>query len=47
MGAPPPEAEAVGQSLKSFSNFYSVVEQNFADPAKVMRCGSGSGGCGR
>src|SRR5580692_5847163 len=35
MGAPPPEAEAVGQSLKSFSNFYSVVEQNFADPAKV------------
>ncbi len=35
MGAPPPEAEAVGQSLKSFSNFYSTVEANFADPAKV------------
>ena len=35
IGAPPPEAEAVGQSLKSFSSFYSVVEQNFADPAKV------------
>src|ERR1035438_4775307 len=35
IGAPPPEAEAVGQSLKTFSNFYSVVEQNFADPRKV------------
>src|ERR1700733_1990203 len=35
VGAPPPEAEAVSQSLKSFSQFYSVVEQNFADPAKV------------
>jgi len=35
IGAPPPEAEAVGPSLKSFSDFYSVVEQNFADPAKV------------
>jgi carboxyl-terminal processing protease len=33
--APPPGEEAVSQSLKSFSNFYSVVEQNFADPAKV------------
>src|SRR5215831_18675429 len=34
IGAPPPEAD-IGQSLKSFSNFYSVVEQNFADPKKV------------
>ena len=33
--APPPPEEAVSQSLKSFSQFYSVVEQNFADSAKV------------
>jgi carboxyl-terminal processing protease len=32
--APPPE-EAVSDSLKSFSKFYSTVEQNFADSAKV------------
>ena len=35
IGAPPPEAEALSSSLKSFSSFYSVVEQNFADPLKV------------
>src|ERR1700733_4302864 len=32
--APPPE-ESVSQSLKSFSQFYSIVERNFADSAKV------------
>jgi carboxyl-terminal processing protease len=35
VAAPPPNAESVGQSLKSFSQFYSVVEQNFADSSKV------------
>ena len=34
-GEATPEAADVSQSLKSFSNFYSVVEANFADPAKV------------
>ena len=34
IAAPPPE-ESVSQSLKSFSQFYSIVEQNFADSAKV------------
>src|ERR1051325_7500908 len=34
VAAPPPE-ESVSQSLKSFSQFYSIVEQNFADSAKV------------
>src|ERR1700694_2025522 len=33
--APPSPADAVSQSLKSFSQFYSIVEQNFADSAKV------------
>jgi carboxyl-terminal processing protease len=33
--SPSSDAEAVGQSLKSFSSFYSTVEANFADPAKV------------
>jgi len=33
--APPPAEEAVSKSLKSFSQFYSIVEQNFADSAKV------------
>jgi carboxyl-terminal processing protease len=33
--APPSPAEAVSQSLKSFSQFYSLVEQNFADSSKV------------
>jgi carboxyl-terminal processing protease len=30
-----PSEVAVGQSLKSFSQFYSIVEQNFADSNKV------------
>ena len=33
--AAPPADEGVSQSLKSFSQFYSIVEQNFADSAKV------------
>ncbi len=33
--AAPPADEGLSQSLKSFSQFYSVVEQNFADTAKV------------
>jgi len=33
--APPSTEEAVSQSLKTFSQFYSVVEQNFADSSKV------------
>ena len=36
VAAPPPSPEeGVSQSLKSFTQFYSVVEQNFADSAKV------------
>src|SRR4029077_13591922 len=35
VAAPPPAEEAVGQSLKAFSQFYSIVEQNFADASKV------------
>jgi carboxyl-terminal processing protease len=33
--APPSPEESVSQSLKSFSQFYSIVERNFADPTKV------------
>ena len=33
--SPSSDAVAVSQSLKSFSNFYSTVEANFADPNKV------------
>jgi carboxyl-terminal processing protease len=36
VAAPPPSPEeGVSQSLKSFTQFYSVVEQNFAEPVKV------------
>ena len=36
LAAPPPPPElAVTQSLKSFSQFYSIVEENFADSTKV------------
>jgi len=33
--AAPPADESVSQSLKTFSKFYSAVEQNFAESAKV------------
>src|SRR5215471_19897154 len=35
VAAPPSADDSLTESLKAFSNFYSAVEQNFADSAKV------------